>query len=180
MKIYNKNNIKEMFKIIDLNSVFVVPTDTIYGISGAISNPKNKNRINKIKNRSFFKQLIILVANLKQAEQICSISLKAKKMLLSSKPTTVLCPKNENGKLFKNYLSSNDLIGIRISKNKLIQKIIKKIGPIYSTSANISETNYQFSLTSFKKLNVDFICFLEQDQNSASYIFNSIKNIFER
>jgi len=180
MKIYTRNNLKEMYQNLNLKSIFIVPTDTIYGISGAIANIENKHRINEIKKRPKNKELIILVSNLKQAKQICQISLKAQEMLLSSKPTTVLCPKNYSGSLFHEYLSDNDLIGLRICKNKIIKKIIKKIGPIFSTSANLSNQDYRFSLAEFKKIKVDFICFLDKSKNSASYIYNSIKKIFER
>ncbi|PWF95362.1 hypothetical protein [Spiroplasma poulsonii] len=61
-----------------------------------------------------------------------------------------------------------------------MQKIIKKVGPIYGTSVNISGQNYAKEFNELKKFDVDIIVNDGYLDNRPSKIYNSLTKEFIR
>lgn len=123
-------------KILIEGKVAVLPTDTVYGLSGDYFNPLVRERIVKIKKRTFHKAFIVLVAD-KDALLECSnqeIPLSILKLLPAS---LTLIVKNRY-----HHLYNEESIAIRIPEHPFLTKLLSKVNiPIISTSANISGEN---------------------------------------
>lgn len=137
----NQNNIvKIIIEFLEKEKIFVVPTDTSYGITGKIGQ-KTVSRIFQIKKRPNEKAMPIFV-NRKIAKEIAVISKKAKILMKKFWPgvlTLILEARPEKLKFLKPVLGPNNTVAIREPNNRLIQKILKKYDlPITATSANIS------------------------------------------
>ncbi len=171
MEIYSKQNKKIILKRIKNEEIFILPTDTIYGISAVITNPDLKNKINAIKKSPKNKNLIVLVHSVKEAAKLAILTKKEISILKKHYPTTVLCNLNPD---YKNKeIVIGNIIALRIVKNKFVRKIIKEVGPLFSTSANLSKNIYVGTLDSFKQLKVDFIIFDEENKNIESSIYDA-------
>ena len=141
MKILKIKNIDLNFtkKELEKGKVFVVPTDTSYGISGKIDS-KVVTRIFKIKERSQEKAMPVFVDK-EIVEQIAIVDKRAK--ILMTKfwpgPLTMVLTTNPPCKVGPCTVGQEGTVAVREPKNKLIRDILKIYKkPITATSANIS------------------------------------------
>ena len=160
------NTIKAVVMAVKENKVLIFPTDTVYGLIANAQNEKAVKKIFKIKGRQFQKTLPVFVKSLKMAKELAFVDKKQEKFLKKvwftrlnfieiggildkkrvkiwagkGKVTAVLKAKPKAKKLFKfGIISSENKIGLRIPKYKLINLLLKKLNfPLTGTSANIS------------------------------------------
>ncbi len=109
--------------------VVVIPTDTIYGIACSANSIKATNRIYKIKGRDKKKPFIILISSINDL----------KKFKISNYSTI-----RSNKRIYKIFrpkvsvILNSKLPAFRLvnKKNKNLFNLIKKVGPIATTSVN--------------------------------------------
>lgn len=140
------NNAKTMTP--ELWTIFILPTDTCFGIACAFDDKKNYHKIYKIKKRSHGKPLALMVESFDWLEQYTDLSSQQIDFLKDyNKPFTILTRssyiemflkfEDEEEGMFEN----NDIyeqIGFRVAHTPEQKKLIKKVGPIWLTSANLS------------------------------------------
>ncbi len=123
------------------NELFIATTDTVVGIGAPVSET-NRKLLQKIKQRKRSKRLVIMIDSLEQARSFKEWNSNAD--LLAAKywpgPVTLV-------------LSSK--LALRIPSNTHLLELIRKIGPIYMTSANISgrkPLNFEEAIKKFPKI----------------------------
>ena len=169
-------NKKHFYKQIKHGSIFIYPTDTIYGIGCISANKKSIQKIRKIKQRAT-KPFSIIVPSKEWILKNCKESKNLKQYLknLPGNYTLILELKNKTLSPNKNL----ETIGIRIPKH-WISKLVKEINiPIITTSVNISNEPYMTSLKNInlkKKEQVDFIINEGKLDNKPSKVINLITN----
>ena len=142
MKILRLERNFEQFIIKELqkNNIFVIATDTSYGIIGKIS-PEVIQRIFKIKKRLKEKSIPIFV-NKKIVQELAVPNEKARILMKKFWPgdlTIILKAKPEKVSFLRPVLGPDNTIAIREPDNKLILDVLRKIKePLTATSANIS------------------------------------------
>jgi len=113
------------------NEILILPTDTIYGLSMKVQG-NQPIVLNSLKKADWEKPIIILIPNLKSMKHLIDFSQApegVKYLKDKTAPTTVV---------FKSKQNPNETIAVRICKRKDIKKVLKKSGPIYSTSVNFA------------------------------------------
>lgn len=130
-------NLKRVTARILSGEVFIYPTETIYGIGGRADREEVARRIAKAKKRRSDKQMILLADDKKVFEKFdVEFPSAAQALARGFWPgflTLVLPRKNHS-----------ETLGVRASNHPFIQAIFAVITvPIYSTSANISDTDYK-------------------------------------
>gem|GEM_PF-1195712 len=125
-------------------SLFIYPTDSIYGI-GAIPTEQTVQHINKVKKRKAGKHYSIIAPSFERIKQHFKvkedIEQERAQRTQEHGPITVLCPKKKSD--FLSCISANELVGIRYLKTKEklhpIQKFVTALKqPFITTSMNIS------------------------------------------
>lgn len=128
--------------------VVVCPTDTVYGLIADATDKKAVEKIFKIKKRPKSKPIPVFVKDLETAKKIAEIDHSQEKFLKKAWPgkiTVVLKLKIKNyfkikNLKFKIYGINRNTIALRIPKNKLVLRLLKKINrPLVGTSANVSD-----------------------------------------
>lgn len=119
-----------------MNNVIIFPTDTVYGIGTGFLSKDGIRRIYEIKGRDFNKPLAILCSNINDLKDYAYINDKAIKLANNFWPgglTLVLKSK-------PNYeaLSGEKTIGVRMPNHKLALELLRKHGPLKTTSVNQS------------------------------------------
>ncbi|ATZ18340.1 L-threonylcarbamoyladenylate synthase [Mesoplasma melaleucae] len=152
--------------ILDLKNdeVIILPTDTIYGLS-ALWNKTNEVKINKLKNATNNKPLIVLISDIKQLDGMHIVENKAKDLLFE-KLTTVIFKMNND----------SQTIAVRLIEREDIKTIIDEVGPIFSTSVNKhgdKALNKKEELLNFN-LNLNVYFDSEVTNTKPSKIYNSI------
>ncbi len=171
-----KISIEETQKIINSiknNQIIILPSDSIYGISASALDYNNLIRINKIKQRNLYQHLIILFASYEQLLSFIDIDDNTLKQIHEyeknniNKPISFLIEVQNLNIISKNNLKDNKIL-FRVVKHKILQKIIKQSGPIYSTSVNLNKEN---PIIDISKLNyfegIDLLCYDIEFQNKT-------------
>jgi len=132
MKMYN--NLQEVAELIQQGQVGVITTDTIYGLCALASSNVAVNRMYKIKKRES-KPGTLLAANV---EQLAKLGIKKRYLKAVQHywpgPVSVVVPLG----LSLQYLHMNkQSLAVRIPKYQELAELLKKTGPLVTTSANM-------------------------------------------
>lgn len=133
---YITKQIDEMVISILLNSgIGLIPTDTVYGLSGRALDSLALEKLHKLKDRGNQKPFIILISDFKMLD---SLSVNKEEVRFAEKywpgPLTIVCDA-PNSPIWLN-LGLNTL-AVRMPKNDNLRDLIDQIGPVISTSANL-------------------------------------------
>ena len=134
MKIINK---EDAIRKLNHGKPIVFQTDTLPAIG---SLPEFAETIYEVKKRDKRKALILMGSETSQIIQFVDESSREDVIYLAKKywpgPLTLIVPTNENEK-FK-FMTPYKTIGIRIPNSALALSLISKVGPMATSSANIS------------------------------------------
>ena len=139
-------NRKEFYKKIMDNSVFVYPTDTIYGIGCNAMHMELVKEVRMIKG-SGSQPFSVIAPSKEWILQNCIVDDKVKKWLdkLPGPYTLILQLKNKNC-VAKNVSPRMDTIGVRIPDH-WVSDIIKELGfPVITTSVNTAGEEFMTSI----------------------------------
>lgn len=159
---------EEINKIIDVLSkgeIAILPTDTVYGLTGDATSLKAIKLANDIKKREKPQPLLILVSSIdmlkKYTKNISDLELEVINKYWPNK-LTVLFEKNDL--LSDELTASSPYVGVRMPDNKLLLDIMNKYNkPLLSTSANIHSKDV-----------ITKISLLEDEmRDSVSYIYDA-------
>ena len=159
---------EEINKIIDVLSkgeIAILPTDTVYGLTGDATSLKAIKLANDIKKREKSQPLLILVSSIdmlkKYTKNISDLELEVINKYWPNK-LTVLFEKNDL--LSDELTASSPYVGVRMPDNKLLLDIMNKYNkPLLSTSANIHSKDV-----------ITKISLLEDEmRDSISYIYDA-------
>ena len=122
------------------------PTNSVYGLGGNPLNLEVVNRIYDIKYRDRSKGLLLLVADIEEAEKVAEFNKTGYKLAERFWPgqLTLLLNKKEPNIIPSEVTASKNTVGIRVPENEIILAILKKLkskgyfGGIIGTSANYS------------------------------------------
>lgn len=147
-KSIEENNDEILFEI-ECGSIFIYPTDTIYGIGCNALDSFAVRGIRRIKKSN--KPFSVIAPSMRWIYENCIVEKKDERYLkkLPGKHTLIFKLKSKNAVCRETNLNSGT-VGVRIPKH-WISKIVEKLGfPIITTSLNISGERY---LTDLKELN---------------------------
>lgn len=121
-----------------IGKVVAIPTDTVYGIAVKADRFKNVEKLYKIKSRERTKAIPVLLGEIDQLPQVTSdVSPELLKLAESFWPgaLTIIVPKHPR---LPDNISPYPTLGIRIPNHPITLKILKSVGPLAVTSANLS------------------------------------------
>lgn len=154
-----KNNFK-VYELVIKKSVFIVPTDTIYGLSCNALHSETVKRLRKIKKQKS-RPLSVIAPSKQWIKKNCVIDSDAEKWLnkLPGPYTLILPLKNKSAVAKEVYLDS-DSLGVRMPDHWVSNFANKLNVPLITTSANIAGTNFMTCLNDlddYLEKQVDFI-----------------------
>ena len=149
--------------------IYILPTDTCYGIWCAFDDKKNYEKIYKIKKHSHDLPLAIMVRDFSWLRENTDLSEQQVDFLETyEKPFTVLT-NSRNIELFlefgdanEDYFINKDVysqIAFRVANNRAQESLINELGPIWLTSANISGT---WEIYDVEKIDSEFEYYIEK------------------
>ncbi len=164
--------------------IFVIPTDTVYGISCNARSPKLVQELRKIKKTK--QPFSVIAPSKKWIHENCVVTKDAKKWLAKfpGPYTLVLKLKNKRAVTKSVYNNENNTLGVRIPDH-WISKIASKLKiPLVTTLANVSGGEYMESLDNLDKRikdNVDLIISVGKKHGHLSTIINLVeKEVIKR
>ena len=130
--------IERSIEVLNKGGLIVFPTDTVYGLASKYDEIEAIQRIYQVKGRDQTKALAVLIGNTKQVELIAAkIPKSASKLMEKFWPgaLTIVVQKRID---LKSPLSIDNSIGIRIPNDDFVRELSNYIGPLATTSANLS------------------------------------------
>ncbi len=148
------------------------PTDTIWGIGCDATNHDAVNKIYSLKERDLSKSMLILVSDIRMAEQYLEDLPEIAMQLFeaSDSPMTLILDGAVN--LADNLSAADGSIGLRIPDDPFCQLLLQNFRkPIVSTSANLSGQPSPGGFTDIDEIikrKVDYIVNWRQDEPGAN------------
>lgn len=118
------------------NKLFIIPTDTVYGLGAALYDEDALKYIYEIKGRDFNKQIPILCGSINQAKKIGVFNEDALKLANCFWPGALTLVLNSSESHYKK--TNEKTIALRIPDHMGTKGFIEKYGPIRATSLNDS------------------------------------------
>ncbi len=142
------------------DSVFIYPTDTIYGIGCDATNSVQVERIRQIKER-YDMPFSVIAPSIQWIEDNCVITAKAKEWFrkLPGPYTLIMKLKNKDA-VVEGVLLGLDSIGVRMPDNWFTKFVSDMKVPVVTTSANKSGDDFMTGIDNLNKeikLEVDYV-----------------------
>jgi L-threonylcarbamoyladenylate synthase len=117
--------------------LIVYPTETLYGLGANAFDESAVKHVFVIKKRPFDMPLSVAVSSIEMLESVAVLDRTSRKLVqkLMPGPITLIITKKPN--VPDIVTSGSDEVGIRMPDHPLALEIIKRAGPITSTSANL-------------------------------------------
>ena len=132
---------------ININQIFIYPTDTIYGIGCNAEDEELVKKIREIKNRDE-KPFSVIAPSVEWILNNFEVSGVEITKYLPGKYTLLLKKKNPD---FLKCVSNNDRVGVRIPDSDFTKELQKYGKPIITTSVNISGEPFATSIDEVNK-----------------------------
>lgn len=137
-KIVKQQDIEQICEVIQNGGIVAFPTETVYGLGIRFNDQEALEHLMEAKNRDYSKAITLMVAHPQDILQYAYVSDKAQKIIKQFIPGMITL-------IFKKKKSVDDMmtngkttIGIRIPDSEFVLSLLKKVGPMLVTSANLS------------------------------------------
>lgn len=135
MKIFSSLT-PEVVEILNSGGIGIIPTDTVYGIVGQLFNQSTIERMYDVKDRELTKPVgTILIAGPEQIDDYVSAEDLLRAEVYWPGPTSVILPVGNRLAYAHRGLQS---LPFRVPDNSSLQQLLKKVGPLAATSANLA------------------------------------------
>ena len=133
-----KKDLEETVELLKSGAVVAFPTDTVFGIGVIYNDAQAIAKMKKAKGRDASKPFPLMVADLKQLEEVACIGDRERRIAQKYTPGALTLVLKRKDTVSREYVNGFDTIAIRIPDDRFVLKLLKKAGPMFVTSANIS------------------------------------------
>lgn len=133
-----KENINEVIDLLNHDEVVAFPTETVFGLGVKFSHLEALEKIYEIKHRSHSKAISLMIYDPKDIEKYAYVNENAQKLIDHFMPGMITLVLKKKSILSADFTAGYDTIGIRIPDDPFVLKLLKEVGPMLVTSANIS------------------------------------------
>ena len=134
----DKENINEVIDLLNHDEVVAFPTETVFGLGVKFSHLEALEKIYEIKHRSHSKAISLMIYDPKDIEKYAYVNENAQKLIDHFMPGMITLVLKKKSILSDDFTAGYDTIGIRIPDDHFVLKLLKEVGPMLVTSANIS------------------------------------------
>lgn len=132
------NDIKKAVELLKNNELVGIPTETVYGLAGAISSEESIKKIFSTKKRPFFDPLIVHVSSINMAKTLTKSWPDLAQKLAQNfwpGPLTIVLPKSD--KVSDLITSGLESVGLRCPNHPIALELISQVEiPLAAPSAN--------------------------------------------
>ena len=133
-----KKDLEETVELLKSGAVVAFPTDTVFGIGVIYNDAAAIDRMKKAKGRDASKPFPLMVADLKQLEEVAYVTDRERRIAQKYTPGALTLVLKRKDTIARESVNGFDTIAIRIPDDRFVLKLLKKAGPMFVTSANIS------------------------------------------
>lgn len=130
--------ITRALQVLQRGGMVAIPTDTVYGLAVTASSAVGIERLFQAKDRETTKAIAVLIGEINQLEQVAAtVSPTARRLVerFWPGPLTLVVPRHPS---LPENLSPLPTVGVRMPAHELALALLRKSGPLATTSANLS------------------------------------------
>ena len=127
-------------EVLEAGGIVALPTDTVYGIAVAVTTPGGIERLFAAKRRPPDKGIMLLLADVAQASDAGVMTPAASALAEACWPggLTVVVPQRADVPWPAVLTGGASTIGLRVPDNDAPRALARRVGPLPTTSANVS------------------------------------------
>ena len=133
-----KGDIKKVVKSLQQGEVVSFPTETVFGLGVQYGNLDYLEKIYELKSRDRSKAVTLMVAQKEDIEKYAYVTVQTKKVIDAFMPGMITLILKKKETVDDMYTAGLKTIGIRIPDDPFVLQLLKLVGPMLVTSANIS------------------------------------------
>ena len=137
----NPTSIQAALELLQEGEIIAFPTDTVYGLGTDAFYSPGIIKLFEAKGRDSNKAIAVLIGNIEQLDLLTDELNRIARNLVSKfwpGGLTIVVPKKKD---LPELLSAGNSIGIRMPNHPVALELLRKFGPIATTSANFSGKN---------------------------------------
>ena len=137
-RILKQSDINFIISELKAGRIVAFATDTVFGVGVIYNNYQAVKRLKAAKGRDENKPFPLMVYNSSQMHQVAFLNEREEKIVdkLTPGPLTLVLKKKDV--INSEFTSGKDTIAIRIPNDQFVLELLKQTGPMFVTSANIS------------------------------------------
>ena len=130
----------EAITILEAGGIVAIPTDTVYGIAVSLATPDGIERLFHVKHRPPEKGIALLLGSAAQAETIGIAGTDARRLADAfwPGPLTLVLPRTPDADLPAILTDGLPTVGVRLPDHACPRALALALGPLPTTSANLS------------------------------------------
>lgn len=133
-----KKNLDEVVSLLLDDEVVAFPTDTVFGIGVLYDRKKAVEKMRKVKGREASKPFPLMVATVEQLEQVAHVAERERKIARGFMPGALTLVLRRKESIRKESVNGFDTVAVRIPDDRFVLKLLRKVGPMFVSSANLS------------------------------------------
>ena len=133
-----KYQMPEIMSLLINGEIVAFPTDTVFGIGVIYNDEKAINKMKVAKSRDAAKPFPLMVANASQLKEVAYVSDRERKIIKQFTPGALTLVLNKKDVIKDEYVNGFKTVAIRIPDDSFDLKLLRKAGPMFVTSANLS------------------------------------------
>ena len=137
-KVVTNKDIESVYEVIKNHGVAAFPTETVYGVGVKFGSRDALDKLMEAKNRDYSKAITLMVADKKDIEKYAYVNTNAQKLIDEFMPGMITLVLKKKSILSDDFTAGLETIGIRIPDDPFVLELLKRVGPMLVTSANIS------------------------------------------
>jgi len=137
-RIFKKMEIDEIVSLLNNGEIVAFGTDTVFGIGVIYNRAEAVEEMKRVKGRDALKPFPLMVANIRQLEEVAYVGEREKRIARKYMPGALTLVLKRKDTVRRELVNGFDTIAVRIPDDSFALKLLRKTGPMFVTSANIS------------------------------------------
>ena len=133
-----KKNLEETACLLKSGAIVAFPTDTVFGIGVIYNDAEAVERMKEAKGRDASKPFPLMVASVKQLEEVACLTDRERKIARKFTPGALTLVLKRKDTVDRDLVNGFDTVAVRIPDDRYVLKLLRKTGPMFVTSANLS------------------------------------------
>lgn len=134
----DKADLNKVKDFLALDKVVAFPTETVFGLGVKFDSLAGLEKIYDLKGREHTKAITLMVSKIEEIEKYAYVSINAKKIMHKFMPGMITLILKKKSVVDSSFTANLDTIGIRIPDDSYVLNLLETVGPMWVTSANIS------------------------------------------
>ncbi len=137
-KVIKPRCFKQIVNSLKRGEVVAFATDTVYGLGICFDNLEALNKMKVAKGRDEKKPFPLMVADISQMHEVAFLNEREEKLVEKFTPGALTLVLKKKDVIKDEFTNGFKTIAIRIPADEFVLRLLKEVGPMFVTSANIS------------------------------------------